>query len=159
MIFERSFQAGIYFSSLSSLRSSVMPVTFDRATIFTFLPNRPRPISFVAYQRPSPFVNLRLIVDRLTRNIKAAKTRESRCSPRNDKKRRRNAAERDGDIAYVLSCSSRPPTLALVYKYIFMVPYVLCAREQDPVFAHASRFYNREKKMMKKKRENKRNKS
>lgn len=63
-------------------------------------------------------------------------------------------------IVYVLSRSSRPSTLALVYKYIFMVPYVLCAREQDPVFACASRFYNREKKMMKKKeRENKRNKS
>lgn len=54
---------------------------------------------------------------------------------------------------YVLSRSSRPFTLALVYKYIFMVPYVLCAREQDPVSARASRFYNREKKMMKKKRE------
>lgn len=55
-------------------------------------------------------------------------------------------------IVYVLSRSSRPSTLALVYKYIFMVPYVLCAREQDPVFARASRFYNREKKMMKKKK-------
>lgn len=57
------------------------------------------------------------------------------CVYRMAKKKKKKKIElrtREIETSYVLSWSSRPPIRSpFVYKYIFMVPYVLCAREQD----------------------------